>query len=384
MIPYLRNTDLHNKKVMVRADFNVPIEKGKVTDDERIVRTLPTIKRLLKNNAVILTSHLGRPQGREEKYSLRPVAQHLTKLLDKKVEFARDCIGKEAEEKAASLKNGEVLLLENVRFHPEEEKNDRDFAQNLAKLGDVYVNDAFGASHRAHASVAAITQFLPSYAGLLLEQEITTLESALKNPKRPFVVVLGGGKVSDKLGVIENVLPIADYLLIGGAMMFTLLKATGKNVGASLVEEDQLETMEKLARNPKVVISRDVLAAESAEAHSGTVVASDQIPDGMKGLDVGPAGIKEFETILNSARTIIWNGPMGLFENKTFAKGTVQLARIIARNKGTTIIGGGDTIAAISTAGVKEKLTHVSTGGGAMLEYMEGKKLPALTALDRH
>lgn len=383
MIPYLSKTNLRGEKVIVRADFNVPIEKGKVVDDERIIRTLPTIKRLLSENAVILISHLGRPNGREEKYSLQPVAAHLSKLLKKDVAFAHDSIGREAKEKAAALMKGQVLLLENLRFYPEEEKNDAGFAKKLAELGEAYVNDAFGASHRTHASVVAITTYLPSYAGLLLEQEITTLESALKNPKRPFVVVLGGGKVSDKLGVIKNVLPKADHLLIGGAMMFTLLKAQGKSVGASLVEDDQLEAMQKIAANPKIIISRDVIAAPTGDAKQGQVTPSDHIPEGLKGLDIGPAGIKQFKAILESARTIIWNGPMGLFENKTFAKGTVQLARIIADSNATSIIGGGDTIAAISTAHVKEKVTHVSTGGGAMLEYLEGKVLPALSALEK-
>jgi len=385
----IRDVDVQGKRVLVRVDFNVPIENGKVLDDWRLRATLPTIRYLTERGAkVILLSHLGRPKvKRDEQFSLRPVAQRLSELLGQPVQFADDCVGEVAEQGVARLRAGEVLLLENLRFHAGEEANDEAFAQQLARLGDVFVNDAFGAAHRAHASVHAITKFLPSYAGLLMEREVTHLSRLLEAPEKPFVAVLGGAKVSDKIGVIRNLLTKVDALLIGGAMAFTFLKAQGYETGKSLVEADKLDLANALLREGKekgveLVLPVDVVVAESdAEDAATQVVPATAIPADKAGYDIGPETANLFAERIRTAKTVFWNGPMGRFERTPFKAGTKAVAEALAQCSGTTVVGGGETAAAAFEFGIAEKVTHVSTGGGAALELLEGRELPGVVAL---
>jgi len=385
----IRDVDVQGKRVLVRVDFNVPIENGMVLDDWRLRATLPTIRYLAERGAKgILLSHLGRPKGkRDEQFSLRPVAQRLSELLGQPVQFADDCFGEVAEQGVARLRAGEVLLLENLRFHAGEEANDEAFAQQLARLGDVFVNDAFGAAHRAHASVHAITKFLPSYAGLLMEREVTHLSRLLEAPEKPFVAVLGGAKVSDKIGVIRNLLTKVDALLIGGAMAFTFLKAQGYETGKSLVEADKLDLANALLREGKekgveLVLPVDVVVAESdAEDAATQVVPATAIPADKAGYDIGPETANLFAERIRTAKTVFWNGPMGRFERTPFKAGTKAVAEALAQCSGTTVVGGGETAAAAFEFGIAEKVTHVSTGGGAALELLEGRELPGVVAL---
>jgi len=385
----IRDVDVQGKRVLVRVDFNVPIENGKVLDDWRLRATLPTIRYLTERGAkVILLSHLGRPKGkRDEQFSLRPVAQRLSELLGQPVQFADDCVGEVAEQGVARLQAGEVLLLENLRFHAGEEANDDSFAQQLARLGDVFVNDAFGAAHRAHASVHAITKFLPSYAGLLMEREVTHLSRLLEAPEKPFVAVLGGAKVSDKIGVIRNLLTKVDALLIGGAMAFTFLKAQGYETGKSLVEADKLDLANALLgeareKGVELVLPVDVVVAESdAEDAATQVVPVTAIPADKAGYDIGPETANLFAERIRTAKTVFWNGPMGRFERTPFKAGTKAIAEALAQCSGTTVVGGGETAAAAFEFGIADKVTHVSTGGGAALELLEGRELPGIAVL---
>ncbi len=382
----IRDIDVQGKKALVRVDFNVPLEAGKVTDDTRIRAALPTIQYLLDHGAaVILMSHLGRPKGKVvEGLRLDPVAARLSELLGKPVRKLDDCIGPEVEAAAKALQPGEALLLENLRFHPEEEANDLTFAQQLAELADMYVNDAFGAAHRAHASTSGIADVLPAVAGLLMEKEINFLGRALESPEHPFVAILGGAKISDKIGVIENLLDRVEALLIGGGMANTFLLAQGYEMGDSLVEEGSVATAERLLKEggDRLVLPVDVVIADafSAEANS-RVVEVNQVPTGWRILDVGPQTVECFKAKLAGARTVVWNGPMGVFEFEPFAAGTRAIAQALADIQATTIIGGGDSVAAIEQAGLAEKMTHISTGGGASLEFLEGKVLPGVAKL---
>jgi phosphoglycerate kinase len=395
----IRDLDLKNRRVFIRVDFNVPLdEHGRVTDDTRIVETLPTIDYALQHRAhVILASHLGRPKGKPNpKMSLRPVAEHLRILLDKtksrdcNVGFSPDCIGWEAEEMVEKLEPGQVLLLENLRFHPEEEANDENFAKSLAKLAELYVNDAFGAAHRAHASTVGITKFVSkSAAGLLVEKELQYLGKVLANPERPFITILGGAKVSDKIEVIRNLMPKVDALLIGGAMAYTFMRAQGREVGKSLVEDDKLELARQLLAEAKskgltFLLPVDEVIADKIDpaAQVSTIDAAQPIPAGKMGLDIGPKTRDLYAAQIAKAKTVLWNGPMGVFEVAPFAHGTVAIAQAIAKNRAaTSIVGGGDSAAAVHQAGVADKITHISTGGGASLEFLEGKKLPGVETL---
>ena len=383
----IRDVNVKNKRVLVRVDFNVPLENGKVapSGDTRIVASLPTIKYLIDQGAkVILCSHLGRPKGKDQKLSLRPVATRLQELLGKPVTFVSDCIGQPAERAVEGMNAGDVTLLENVRFYPEEEKNDPAFAKKLAAFGDLYVNDAFGSAHRAHASTEGVTKYLPGYAGFLMEKELNYLGQALANPAKPFVAILGGAKVSDKIKVIENLLPKVDSLLIGGGMANTFLAARGLNMGQSLVETDKLDVAKALMEKggAKIVLPVDaVIADKFATDAQSQVVAVDQVPGDWRVLDVGPKTIDAFEKILAGARTVVWNGPLGVFEFPAFAQGTVEIAKRLAQSGATTIIGGGDSAAAVEQAGVADKMTHISTVGGASLEFLEGRTLPGVAAL---
>lgn len=391
----LSEVDLKGKKVFVRADLNVPLDdKLNITDDTRIRAAVPTIKYLVNNGAkVILTSHLGRPKGVTEKYRLTPLLPRLSELLGLKVEKADDSIGEEVEKKVAALPNGGVLLLENVRFYKEEEKNDLEHAKKLASVADIYVNDAFGTAHRAHASTEGVTKYLkPSVAGFLLQKELDYLDGAVSNPTRPFAAIVGGSKVSSKIGVIESLLEKCDILLLGGGMIFTFYKAQGLSVGSSLVEEDKLELattlMEKAkAKGVSLLLPTDVVIADKfAPDANSKIVAASSIPDGWMGLDIGPDSIKTFSDALDTTKTVIWNGPMGVFEFDKFAAGTEAIAMKLAELSGsggvTTIIGGGDSVAAVEKVGVADKMSHISTGGGASLELLEGKVLPGVAALD--
>jgi len=382
---------LKGKRVFIRADFNVPLdENGNITDDGRIRSTLPTINYALDAGAkVILASHLGRPKGKpSQKYSLAPVALRLNRLLNKEVKFAKDCIGPDVEHMVQGMRPGDVLLLENLRFHAEEEKNDEAFSKALAAFTDVYVNDAFGTAHRAHASTFGITKFVKeSVAGFLMKKEIDYLQKAVANPVRPFVAILGGAKVSGKIGVIENLKDKVDKVIVGGAMAFTFNKAWGDEVGNSLVEPDMLETAMRIRNNArdkgvKFYLPVDFVVAENMNDGAETkIVTSQEIPKGWVGLDIGPATVRLFAEAIQDAKTIIWNGPMGMFEKDAYSRGTFAVARAVADAYATTIVGGGDTDVAVHRAGVSDSITFISTGGGASLELLEGKELPGLAAL---
>ena len=387
----IERVDLKNKRVFIRADFNVPLdENGNITDDTRIRSTLPTINYALDAGAkVILASHLGRPKGKPNpKYTLAPVATRLSRVLNKEVQFAKDCVGPDVEHMVAGMRPGDVLLLENLRFHAEEEKNDEAFSKALAAFTDVYVNDAFGTAHRAHASTYGITKHVKlSVAGFLMKKEITYLQKTVANPTRPFVAILGGAKVSGKIGVIENLKNKCDKIIVGGAMAFTFIKARGQEVGGSLVETDMLpmaQTIRKSLResNVKFYLPVDFVVAENMNDGAATkIVTSQEIPQGWMGLDIGPATTRLFSEALQDAKTIIWNGPMGMFEKDAYSRGTFALARAVADSYATTIVGGGDTDVAVHNAGVSDSITFISTGGGASLELLEGKELPGLAAL---
>ena len=387
----IRDIDLKGKKVLVRCDFNVPMdEQQNITDNTRTVAALPTIKYLLEQNCkVVLCSHLGRPKGEFKKeYSLKPVAKELSRLLGKEVIMAEDVIGEDAKNKANNLKNGEVLLLENVRFHREETDNDPEFAKELASFGEVFVNDAFGTAHRAHASTEGVARYLPAVSGFLIEKELKFLGEALENPERPFVAILGGSKVSDKIGVIENLLEKVDTLIIGGGMAYTFFRAQGYTVGNSLCEEDKcdlaLEIMEKAKeKNVKFLLPIDnKVGREFKPDTESMTVKSTEIPDGWEGLDIGEETIKLYKEELKNAKTIVWNGPLGVFEFDQFAIGTNAIANCLANlDDCTTIIGGGDSASAVTKAGLADKMTHISTGGGASLEFIEGKKLPGIECI---
>jgi phosphoglycerate kinase len=387
----VKDLALKGKKVFCRVDFNIPLDAdGHITDDTRIVAALPTIRHIIdQGGQLILASHLGRPKGTANpKYSLAPVAPYLAKLLGKNVAMAPDCIGPEVKALVNGMENGDVLLLENVRFHSGEEKNDSDFSRNLASLADLYVNDAFGSAHRAHASTEGVARLLsPAVAGFLMEKEILYLGQALTTPKRPFVAVLGGAKVSDKIPVIENLLDKVDTLLIGGGMAYTFLKAQKFPVGKSLVEEEQITLAGELltkaaAKSVQLRLPEDhVIAAEFRSEAPHKVCANKDFPEGWMGLDIGPATVERYSGILKEAATVVWNGPMGVFEFDAFSTGTFAIARALADSEAVSIIGGGDSVAAVKKAGLEDSMTHISTGGGASLEFLEGKVLPGVAAL---
>ena len=382
----VRDLDVGDKRVLVRVDFNVPVKDGKVTDDTRIVRALPTIRHLLSEGGrPILISHLGRPKGEPDpKYRMDPVAARLRELLGEPVMKLDAAVGPEVEEALDDWDGEGVVLLENSRFYPGETKNDPEFADQLAALADLYVNDAFGAAHRAHATTVGVAESLPAAAGLLMEEEIDYLDKVLKDPDRPFVAILGGAKVSDKLGVIESLLGTADSLLVGGAMGFTFFKALGHEIGDSLVEDEYLEEAKRLMdeAGDRLVLPVDVVVAEAMEegAESETVPV-DGIPSGKMGLDIGPETVALFEGRISDASTIFWNGPMGVFEIDAFAKGTEGVARAVAESDATSVVGGGDSVAAVNKLGLEDSMSHISTGGGASLEYVEGKELPGIAVL---
>jgi len=394
----IRDLPLNNHRVFMRVDFNVPLDGGRVSDDTRIRETLPTIEYALRHGAkLVLASHLGRPKGKPNpQMSLKPVAERLRILLDEKigrgqnVGFSPDCIGIQAEEMAGKLERGQALLLENLRFHPEEEANDPAFAKQLAKVADFYVNDAFGSAHRAHASTEGITHFVQkSAAGLLMERELEYLGKATQHPAKPFVAILGGAKVSDKIGVIKNLLPKVNALIIGGGMAYTFLKSQGEEIGKSLLEADKLDLAKELfleahTHNVKLLLPVDHVVADKFDANATPVqiAKGKPIPAGAMALDIGPETIAMFAEEIGRARTIVWNGPMGVFEFEHFANGTMKIAEAVADNAGaTSIVGGGDSVAAVKKAGVADRISHISTGGGASLEFLEGKKLPGVEAL---
>ncbi len=388
----LEDIEVQGKRVLVRCDFNVPMDdEGNITDDRRIVSSLPTIKYLIENGAkVILMSHLGRPKGEANpKYSLAPVAKKLSELLNKDVIFAKDdkVVSDNVKEIVANMKEGDVVLLENTRFRKEEEKNEESFAKELASLGDLYINDAFGTSHRAHASNVGVSNWLPSAVGYLVEKEISIMGKALENPERPFVAILGGAKVSDKIGVIKNLLNKVDTILIGGGMAYTFLKAQGYEIGKSILEEDKLDLANELLkeaeeRGVKLLLPVDVVVAKEFKNDTEfKTVSVENIPADMMGMDIGEETIKLFTEEIKKAKTIVWNGPMGVFEMENFKKGTYAIARAMAESDAITIVGGGDSAAAVEKAGFAEKMTHISTGGGASLEFLEGKELPGIAAI---
>lgn len=386
----IEDIDVSGKRVLVRCDFNVPLDvndKSKITDDRRITEALPTIKYLMSHNAkVILCSHIGKTK---DKQTLAPVAKRLSELLNREVPFAKDVIGEDAKAKVAELKDGDVMLLENVRTHAEEEANDPTFAKELASLAEIYVNDAFGTAHRAHASTAGVADYLPAVCGYLIQKEIGIMGDALENPRRPFLAILGGAKVSSKIGVIENLLDKVDALMIGGGMTYTFTKALGGNVGESICETDKLDLAKEIlakaeTKGVKVYLPEDTLCAkEIVEGTETKVVPTNDIPEGWEGLDIGPKSAEEFSKVIGEYKTIIWNGPMGFSEISTFANGTIKVAQALANNTdATTIIGGGDSAAAVEKFGLSDKMTHVSTGGGASLEFIEGKVLPGIDCLN--
>jgi phosphoglycerate kinase len=384
----VRDIDLHGKKVLMRVDFNVPMQGGVVTDDKRIKAALPTIQYVLDQGAsLLLMSHLGRPKGTgfDPEFSLKPAAEALSKLLGRPVQMAPDCVGPEVEAMAKALKPGDVLMLENTRFHKEEEKNDLEFAKKLASLGDVYVNDAFGSAHRAHASTEGVTHYLPAVSGFLMQQELEFLGRATQNPEHPYVAILGGAKISDKIGVIENLLTKCDSLLIGGGMANTFLAAKGYNMQDSLVEPDAIATAKDILSKSgdRLLLPDDAVIADKFDAEAQSqVVEADKVPAGWRIMDIGPKTIAEYSAAIKGARLVVWNGPMGVFEMPKFAEGTFAIAHAVADSGAISIIGGGDSASAVKKAGVAKKMTHVSTGGGASLEFLEGKPLPGVVALN--
>lgn len=386
----IEDLDIKAKRVFIRADFNVPLDNNlMITDDRRIRSTLPTINYAIDEGArVILSSHVGRPKGKADpRFSLAPVAKRLQRLLNKEVVFAPDCIGSRVESLVGKMKEGDVLLLENLRYHPEEEKNDEEFARSLSKLADVYVNDAFGAAHRAHASTVGITKFLPSAAGFLLKKEIEYLKGAIDNPVKPFVAILGGAKVSGKIGVLDHLVGSVDKVLVGGGVAFTFIKAMGYEIGNSLVEDEMLETAQRIRKKLqeagiKFYLPVDCVIAQSTEPGAVIkIVPTMEIPEGWKALDIGPASVKLFAVALQDARTILWNGPMGMFEMDAFSRGTFEVAHAVADAYALTVVGGGDTDLAVHRAGVSDAISFISTGGGASLQLLEGKELPGIAAL---
>ncbi|PYG85897.1 phosphoglycerate kinase [Ruminiclostridium sufflavum DSM 19573] len=386
----IEDIDVAGKKVIVRVDFNVPLDaNGKITDDKRIVGALPTIKYLVDKGAkTILVSHLGRPKdGFEDKFSMKPTAVRLGELLGKNVIMAKDVIGEDAKAKAAALQSGEVLMLENVRFHKEETKNNPDFAKELASMAEIFVNDAFGTAHRAHASTAGLADYLPAVCGFLIKKEIEIMGKALANPARPFVAILGGAKVSDKIAVIENLIDKVDTLIVGGGMAYTFLKAKGYNIGTSICEEDKIELAKSLmekaaAKGVDLLLPVDnAIAKEFNNDSEKKIVASNEMLDGWMGMDIGPATIEKYAGTIKNAKTVIWNGPMGVFEFSNFATGTKEVAKALAESGSISIVGGGDSAAAVEQLGFADKITHISTGGGASLEFLEGKVLPGIDVL---
>ena len=386
----VKDIDLKDKKVLVRCDFNVPMDENKnITDNRRIVAALPTIKYLLEQNCkVVLCSHLGRPKGEFNlKYSLKPVAEELSKLLNKDVKLAKDVIGESAKELTSNMKEGDIVLLENVRFHKEEEQNDPEYSKALASMAEIYVNDAFGTAHRAHSSTTGVEDYLPAVSGFLIEKELEFLGGALENPKHPFVAILGGAKVSDKIGVIENLLDKVDTLIIGGGMAYTFYKAQGHHIGTSICEEDKLDLAKSILekaqeKGVKLLLPVDNhVSSEYSNNGEDKIVDSTEIPDGFMGLDIGPKTIEKFEEAVKDAKTVVWNGPLGVCEFDKFATGTKAVATMLSKIEATTIIGGGDSAAAIEKLGLADKMTHISTGGGASLEFLEGKTLPGIACL---
>ncbi len=386
----IEDIDVAGKKVLARCDFNVPLKDGVITNDKRIVAALPTIKYLVDHKArLILCSHLGRPKGEfKPEFSLAPVAKRLSELLGQEVKMAKDVIGPDAKKLASELKDGEVMLLENVRFHAEETKNDPAFAKELASMAEIYVNDAFGACHRAHASTAGVAAYLPAVCGYLMQKEINFIGGALANPKRPFVAILGGAKVSDKIGVITNLLDKVDTLVIGGGMAYTFMKAQGHSIGTSICEDDKLDLARQILadaekKGVKLLLPIDNNAGDKFDENCNEqIVNSDDIPDGWMGMDIGPKSIELFCDAVKGAGTVIWNGPMGVFEFEKFAKGTLAVAKAVADSGAVSIIGGGDSVAAVTKLGFADKMSHISTGGGASLEFMEGKVLPGIDCLN--
>ncbi|HJW82995.1 MAG TPA: phosphoglycerate kinase [Anaerolineae bacterium] len=383
----VKDISLKGKRVLMRVDFNVPMQGGVVTDDKRIRASLPTIQYVLDQGAaLILMSHLGRPKGGPDpEFSLKAAADALGKLLGQAVKLAPDCIGPEVEALANALRPGDVLMLENVRFHKEEEKNDPDFAKKLAALGQVYVNDAFGSAHRAHASTEGVARFLPAVSGFLMEQELEYLGRATLNPERPYIAILGGAKISDKIAVIENLLARCDRLIVGGGMANTFLAASGYNMADSLVEPDAIETARSILAKAgaRLLLPVDAVVGDKFDAEAASqVVDVDKVPAGWRAMDIGPKSLAAFSDALKGARLVVWNGPMGVFEFPRFAEGTFAIARLLAGSGATTVIGGGDSASAVKKAGVAKQMTHVSTGGGASLEFLEGKELPGVAALN--
>ena len=385
----IEDISVAGKKVLVRCDFNVPLKEGVITSDKRIVAALPTIQYLLDQGAaVILCSHLGRPKGEVmPEYSLAPVAARLSELLGRPVQMAKDVVGPDAQAKAAALQPGQLLMLENVRFEKGETKNDPELAKKFASLAEIYVNDAFGSAHRAHASTAGVADYLPAVCGYLIQKEITIMGKALADPKRPFVAILGGAKVSDKIGVIENLLDKVDTLIVGGGMAYTFLKAQGHAIGASLCEEDKLDLARQMLQKAeklgvRLLLPVDNVAGDKFDANCAVQVVDDEIPEGWMGMDIGPKTVELYCAAVKGAGTVVWNGPMGVCEFDQFAKGTLAVASAVAESGAVSIIGGGDSAAAVTKLGFADKMTHISTGGGASLEFLEGKELPGIAALN--
>lgn len=386
----IEDIDVEGKKVLVRCDFNVPLQNGVITDDKRVRESLKTIKYLISHNAkVILMSHLGRPKGEfKPEFSLKPVRDLLAKLLNQDVKLAKDVIGEDAENLVKNINNSEVILLENVRFHKEEEKNEPEFAKKLASFGDVFVNDAFGTAHRAHASTAGIADYIPAVSGYLIKKEIEVIGGALENPKRPFVAILGGAKVSDKIGVINNLIDKVDVLIVGGGMAYTFFKAQGYGVGQSICETDKLDLAKQLlekakSKNIKFLLPVDTIVSDEFKNDSNFKVAKvGEFPENYMGMDIGPETVRLFSEAIKEAGTVIWNGPMGVFEFENFANGTCKIAEAVAASNAISIIGGGDSAAAVEKLGFADKMTHISTGGGASLEFLEGRELPGIACLE--
>ena len=387
----IRDIDVSGKRVLVRVDYNVPLKNGEVADATRIKASLPTLEYLLEKGArLILMSHLGRPKGEASpEFSLAPVSKKLAELIDRRVTIAPDCVGEEVERMAEELKTGEILMLENMRFHGEETKKDEAFAARLARLADVYVNDAFGSAHRAHASTEGVAHHLPAAAGFLIEKEVKFFTPLVTEPEQPFVAIIGGAKVSSKIGVLETLLPKCRTLIIGGGMAYTFLKEMGHSIGKSLYEEDYADTARDLLKQAEkagvsIILPTDhVVAQEFSESAEPVAVDEVDIPDGMIGMDIGPKTIQSLAEAVRTARSLVWNGPMGVFEFDAFAKGTLETARLVAECEGTTVVGGGDSVAVVNAFGLEDSIDHVSTGGGASLEFLEGKTLPGIAALEK-